>query len=396
MITPVITRIWLRKPDKRRPHPQIVYYLDNGDTHYLTIRGTLDDARKRYQYEKSAIALGDNSASKWIPKYNRFDMRFLEFSEVYLRELWEKVENPLEKLSLHTFRTTRTAMKKFYRVMGDLKVGEISVADVETFKRRLAGYRKPSTINCYIDRLATIFGRLVRNGQLPANPFERMRSPLQSGREAARFFNDEELDRLHAHFDNHPNEMYRFLFLFLIYTGCRVGGLKSARRRDIVWYPAEGMHFITLLEKGNKRREIPIPGELWPHIERRIEILSSPAMVDQALRVCQYRRDLWESCRRQAAEGYLVFELTSVISITNILRLQIRAAGIERGSAHWLRHTFSRIYLENGGDLKRLKEHLGHESIVTTDRIYGHISRRAKSRDIDRLTFRRPEKATGE
>jgi integrase len=52
---------------------------------------------------------------------------------------------------------------------------------------------------------------------------------------------------------------------------------------------------------------------------------------------------------------------------------------------HSFRHTFARVALEHGAELTWLSRHLGHSSTAVTDRVYGHWSRAARKRAMERL-----------
>ncbi|HUO72325.1 MAG TPA: tyrosine-type recombinase/integrase [Solirubrobacteraceae bacterium] len=52
---------------------------------------------------------------------------------------------------------------------------------------------------------------------------------------------------------------------------------------------------------------------------------------------------------------------------------------------HSFRHRFARIALEHGAELTWLSRHLGHSSTAVTDKVYGHWSRAARKRAMERL-----------
>jgi integrase len=81
---------------------------------------------------------------------------------------------------------------------------------------------------------------------------------------------------------------------------------------------------------------------------------------------------------------------------TTVLRRDLypamEAAGIprvgptgEKRTFHSLRHNFARIALEGGAELTWLSRHLGHSSTAVTDQGYGHWSRAARKRAMERL-----------
>ena len=63
-------------------------------------------------------------------------------------------------------------------------------------------------------------------------------------------------------------------------------------------------------------------------------------------------------------------------SINQFIKRNAKAAGIKQSiSAHTLRHSFATHLLNNGTDIRLIKDLLGHNSIKTTQ-IYTHVSDR--------------------
>lgn len=66
-----------------------------------------------------------------------------------------------------------------------------------------------------------------------------------------------------------------------------------------------------------------------------------------------------------------------------LLNKYCRMAGIKRITPYMVRHSFATCYVENGGNIKALKEILGHRDIKTTE-IYIHESEKIIKKDYDR------------
>jgi integrase len=71
-------------------------------------------------------------------------------------------------------------------------------------------------------------------------------------------------------------------------------------------------------------------------------------------------------------------------TISHKVKQALIACGFENHRLHDLRHTFSRIYLENKGDLKSLQELLGHTEYKITE-IYAHLSEDHLQKEVERV-----------
>lgn len=86
----------------------------------------------------------------------------------------------------------------------------------------------------------------------------------------------------------------------------------------------------------------------------------------------------------ERAVNYIVADAGKRADITNPNPSRVEV------NPHLLRHTFARHWLSAGGDLRKVSQVLGHESVEITHRIYGTASEEEVADDYSRV-FDRPQ-----
>jgi integrase len=175
--------------------------------------------------------------------------------------------------------------------------------------------------------------------------------------------------------------VFRTLFLTALKTGMREGELIALTWADVDLVAAVTRVRRTCTDgmvhepKNHERRDVDLTPEVVDLLGQWWGELGSPA--DDRLVFPGDGRD-----------GYLVNgtilkrELYPAMERAGIPR--IGPTG-EKRTFHSFRHTFARVALEHGAELTWLSRHLGHSSTAVTDRVYGHWSRAARKRAMERL-----------
>jgi tyrosine recombinase XerC len=219
--------------------------------------------------------------------------------------------------------------------LGDLSdrgIGKRSVA------RKLAAIR-------------SFFRYLVRKGRITSNPALNLVTPRLPKKLPA-FIDEPSVARMMELPDaSTPAGLRDRAILELLYgTGIRVSELTGL---DLAGVDRRG-RTIKVLGKGSKDRILPVGA-------------SAAAALDA-----------WLATRRGAASGpVFVNAKGAALNRRQVYRVVHAYIGmvseIDRRSPHVLRHTFATHLLNNGADLRAVKELLGHESLSTTQ-LYTHVT----------------------
>lgn len=166
---------------------------------------------------------------------------------------------------------------------------------------------------------------------------------------------------------SHPPSVVTHHLLLLLDTGIRVSEL-CGLTLDRVYLSVMNQAFIKVMGKGRKEREIGISmsvaESLWKYIHMHLRPKSA---TEQTLFINLFGVPLTINGIEQ-----LLQEATKRASVTGV-----------RVSPHTFRHTFARMFLENGGDVYKLSLLLGHSSVVVTEKYLKDFeSRNARNEQI--------------
>lgn len=242
-----------------------------------------------------------------------------------------------------------------------LKDRPLTSVTLDTLREYLDHLRDLGLSNRSIARHVTtirgLFGFLVEEGELAANPAELLVSP-KIGSPLPKYLDHANVDKL---LESPPEDSRTGLrdraMLDLLYAaGLRVSELIKLRMSDLD--ELEGT--VRVIGKGNKQRLVPL----------------GRAALASLSRYCNEQRGLILKGR---VSPYL-FVTSRGTGMTRqafwkLLRVHGKSAGIFRKlSPHVLRHTFATHLLEGGADLRSVQTMLGHADIGTTQ-IYTHVLR---------------------
>jgi integrase/recombinase XerD len=210
-----------------------------------------------------------------------------------------------------------------------------------------------ATIQAYIRVLKAFFSWATREEYLKSNPMAAIAMP-KSATKIISTFTDEQVARLtevclRSSVDGHRNLTILLLFLD---SGLRVSELVAIEIDDVNL--PEG-YIIIRQGKGSKERVIPIGSIVQKSLWKYINLYRPKALTDNVTGLF-----LTGSGLPLTRNG-----------VQQMMRRLARRAGITgvRCSPHTFRHTFSKRYLTNGGDVLSLQRILGHSSLASV-RIY--------------------------
>lgn len=239
---------------------------------------------------------------------------------------------------------------------GNKSLNEIDHQMIEEFKvermksiTRYVRTRKPASVNRELAILSGIFRMAVDYEEIAQNPCRKVQS-LPENNQRTRHLSFEEEDRLFAKLRG-EREYLRPLVTVAVYAGPRRGELLKLRWSNVDF----DLNTLNFKEtKTNKDRSVPM------------EPMVRTALLE---------------LRESACDAEYVFVNpdtgTRYADVKKSFSAACREAGITDFRFHDLRHTFGTRLADAGVDVVKIKELMGHASIVTTMR-YIHATDQGK------------------
>lgn len=276
----------------------------------------------------------------------------------------------LQKVKGHVERYVKKGVGEG-RALGDLRLDQVDEMALQSWVKRLqAAGLAPATVLSVWTTGRSLMRAAVRARKVPHDPTAGVRLPTLPPPDDF-YWEREEIDALRAVLTD-PRD--RALFEVLVCTGVRWGEaaglhlprwMPLRRRLSVVEVLVEQQGYqLKAYPKGKHRRELPaVAPELIDAMAAHLAVNPPiPCGLDHGKHKCP---------------GLVFHDGKGPLSRfgwpRDVLEPAIAAAGVRRGTAHDLRHTYASWLVIDGVPLRVVQSLLGHASIRTTER-YSHLA----------------------
>jgi Site-specific recombinase XerD len=224
----------------------------------------------------------------------------------------------------------------------------------------------PLTVKGYVQVIKGFFNWCLEEEIVTTNPAHRLKLPSLPSYMIPTFSHEQIVQMLEVcDLTTVLGHRDRTIILVLLETGIRVSELCGLRIQDI------HDNYIRVLGKGNKEREVGIAPavskQLWKYVNQYRKPVKSD---DPYVFVNRNGHRLTPSGIEQ-----LLIDIKDRANITGV-----------RVSAHTFRHTFARMYLEQGGEIYKLSRLMGHSSVEVTEQYLKDFNVRAARQEQDKFS----------
>lgn len=230
-------------------------------------------------------------------------------------------------------------IEKFYKLVGNKNVEQITVSDIEKYINSRLGKIKNASINREVDNIRRIFSLAVENLRISVNPCSTLKK-LRIENPPERYLTKEEERNLLAV----SNPTLRAIIITALHTGMRQNEILSLKWHDVFF---EEGYLIALNTKNNKPRKLILTETL------KEELLKLPKLSDYVFTS--------------------PFTGTRYKEVKTSFKRAVIRSGIPPITFHKLRHTTASRLNEAGVDIVTIQKILGHADVKTTMR-YTHNS----------------------
>ncbi len=280
-----------------------------------------------------AKALTEIQEGRWFEKQKAKSILFAELVEKYLVR--------------HCKSRDEHTVKKLLPVFGHLTLAEITTDLVADYREERLKSVQPATVYQELSLMRRMFNVARREWKwLKENPVADLSFSIGNRNARERWLSVEE-EKLLLESASNPKWL-RSLLIVALHTGMRRGEILNLTWKDIDF------------------------------VSRAIRVLKSKNGEKRTIPMSQTVLMTLKSYGRVVDISGTVFPV-AVRSLREAYRKTLEKAGIEDFRFHDLRHTFATRLVQNGVDLYKVKELLGHKTIVMTMRYAHHYPESLRS-----------------
>ena len=264
-----------------------------------------------------------------------------------------------KRYSKHTLIAYTTDLNEFLdfvtKIWGTIPIQEVSFQVVRSWLASLMEAAiTPRSINRKISALKSFFKYQIKTGVITENPMFKVVAPKISKRLPS-FVNENDLQLLGNTVSGATEDWKSLnakLLITLFYgTGMRLSELIQLKETQLDFYRKQ----VKVLGKGNKERIIPLNQALLDAVNEYIRLKKKQfAQLPVELLVTEKGKKLYPK--------YAYLLVNKCLSAIPAL---------DKKSPHVLRHSFATHLMNNGADIKAVKDLLGHASLASTQ-VYTH------------------------
>ena len=283
--------------------------------------------------------------------------------EKYLRYL--KIERNASVHTITSYKNDLTSFNNFCKTQFEITPSNVDINLITRLTLRLwlgnlseEGLAK-SSIARKVAALKSFFKYCFKRGYIEKNPAHLLVIPKKE-KTLPKTVTPDDIVRLLESIDiSSPQGLQDRAILEILYsTGIRVSELVSLNILDVDLRSSQ----ISVIGKGNKQRMIPI-GSTAHRIMK--EFLRERSKLYGKRTDADAHRALF-----LAASGQRIYDRSIRHTVERYLKIH---SEVTQKSPHVLRHSFATHMLDNGADIRIIKEFLGHSNLAATQ-IYTHTS----------------------
>ena len=280
--------------------------------------------------------------------------------------------------SLHTQKSYRNDIKQFLKFLATNFPIVQNIAQTEKF--HLVAYRNwledqahfaPKSINRKLAAVSSYFDFLCEKGFVEHNPCENIRRPRQEVVTETNDLSDYEVRELFRVVDEKASPLHRAIIYLFFSTGIRKSELINLKLKD--YKSIDGHKIINIKAKGGK------------YLQKVIHPTCDEVLQEYLSWMHNSGKDLedddwiFRPTKNPSGHHASLDKTLRPKSVDYIVAKYAKMAGIsKRISPHSARATYIGSALENGEDLFRVSQDVGHASVKTTQE---YNKRRAKLKE---------------